>query len=232
MKLGLIHAPAHEAVPTFGDIAPSSAPGVSWGRSIASYGSYMNITQGTCTIASAANAIAQWNIYSGTLFEYMSDGEVMANFAASGGGPDGTTVDKFMSAWATDGFLCGGKTDKILGYADIDPTSQAQLESALALSGCLFASWNLPIIAQQQFVWGEGGTGDDTPGSWGGHEELINKLDAAGVCGPTWGSLKDATWAFWNRYITRCVVVVTKDWALPAEALDDISQRMQRIRGL
>ena len=55
-------------------------------------------------------------------------------------------------------------------------------------------------------------TGDDRPGSWGGHAVDVVRYGAAGLTIVTWGSLKEMTWSFWDRYCDEAYCILSRDF--------------------
>ena len=44
-------------------------------------------------------------------------------------------------------------------------------------------------------------SGDDAPGSWGGHAVDVVGYDDAGLTVVSWGALLRASWDFWDRLL-------------------------------
>ena len=88
------------------------------------------------------------------------------------------------------------------------------VQSAAWIFGGLYIGLQLPLSAQYQETWDWNGslTGDDRPGSWGGHAVDVVRYGAAGLTVVTWGSLKAMTWSFWDRYCDEAYCILSRDF--------------------
>ena len=81
-------------------------------------------------------------------------------------------------------------------------------------TGGLYIGLALPLSAQREQTWDWNGslTGDDRPGSWGGHAVDVVRYSAGSLTAVTWGRLQDLTWPFWDRYVDEAYCILSNDF--------------------
>jgi hypothetical protein len=103
---------------------------------------------------------------------------------------------------------------RIGAFARVSTSDHRLVQAAAWIFGGLYIGLALPLSAQYQETWAWNGslTGDDRPGSWGGHAVDVVRYGADGLTIVTWGSLKAMTWAFWNRYCDEAYCIISTDF--------------------
>ena len=103
---------------------------------------------------------------------------------------------------------------RIGAFARVSTSDHRLVEAAAWIFGGLYIGLALPLSAQDQETWDWNGslTGDDRPGSWGGHAVDVVRYGAAGLTIVTWGALKPMTWSFWDRYCDEAYCILSRDF--------------------
>ena len=76
------------------------------------------------------------------------------------------------------------------------------------------------MTAQTQDTWDWTGslTGPAAPGSWGGHAVDVVGYDDEAMTIVTWGSLKQMTWSFFERYCDEAYSILSADFLAAGKA--------------
>lgn len=184
---------------------------------------YANDAVGDCTAASAAHLIEVWTEY-GKIGALATVDDVLKFYSIGGGYVAGDpTTDTgadmltMLKTWRSVGV--GGH--RIDAFVKLDLGDVAQVKSAINFFGGVYVGANLPLTAQHggEWVGPEGlATGEETPGSWGGHCMSASRYDRRGAWLRTWGRLQFADWAWWRRYVDECYAPLSTDWVHGDEA--------------
>ncbi len=116
-----------------------------------------------------------------------------------------------MNYWRKKGI--GGH--KIRAYATIQYKNHDLVKAAVYLFGGIYVGLNLPNTIKGQEVWElmPGGlTGDNAPGSFGGHAVTVLAYDTKYLTCISWGKKKKISWDFWDAYCDELYAIVTEDF--------------------
>lgn len=208
MPLGKLPARVDPRVPSILKfMAEPVAPvpvSVDWSHGITAWGMLGNDTRGDCTAAATGHFLQAV-----TAADYteavVTDAEVIAFYSATTGynPADPSTDQGGVEADVLQYLLKNGfDGHHIVGYGIVDPKNPLAVKRVVADLGGAYIGVALPISAQTQNVWGEGGQGGDgAAGSWGGHAVAVMGYDATHVSFVSWGNLMKMTWAFWLTYV-------------------------------
>jgi len=176
---------------------------------------YGNDRIGDCTTAAAGHMIEAWTAQArGTAVE-VSERAVLDAFDRVKlvdplTGEEGAVELDVLRDWRTHGV--GGH--RIGAFARVSVHDQGLVRAAAWLFGGLYIGLQLPLSAREQDTWDWRGSlsGPDRPGSWGGHAVDVVRYHDGGVTVVTWGSLKEMTWAFWDRYCDEAYCLLSGDF--------------------
>jgi hypothetical protein len=136
---------------------------------------------------------------------------------------NGCVISDVLAYWHATGI----GEDTIDAFAEIDISDIYNIKRALVLCGPVDIGLSLPIAAQ---AWGTDSwpaitstdvTGDNTPGSWGGHSVALVKYDAEHVWIVTWGKLVAVPWSTLLVYLEEAWAVVDCDALTAANVSPD-----------
>jgi hypothetical protein len=210
---------------------PTAPPVVDWTKAVPQYGMLLNDQLGDCVIAGMMHLAMGWQANAGSPDSIPSDAEVIAAYSAIGGydpnaplNSDGTNPTDngcamldALKYWRTTGIRIAGAPNKILGFAEVNLASPAEVEAALWLFGGLFTGWDMPVSCQGQSIWQvppEGPKGDGAPGGWGGHCAPLAS-EGAGIAAfqaITWGETMPVTGNFRIDYCSEAYAVISSEW--------------------
>lgn len=182
---------------------------------VAEWPMYDNDRIGDCTIAAAGHMIEAWSAAAkGTAVE-IPDAAVLTAFdhvkqVDPVTGEEGAVELDVLKYWRSTGI--GGHA--IGAFARVSQRDVQLARTGAYLFGGLYLGLALPLTAQQQTVWDWTGSlaGPARPGSWGGHAVDVVGYDADALTVVTWGSLKQMTWRFWDRYVDECYCLLSDDF--------------------
>jgi hypothetical protein len=199
------------------DLAPPPAA-VNWTGKVKKWPMYLNDQLGDCAIAGPYHQIECWtaNVHGTPLIaddQYVcNDYAAVSGFNGDPNTDNGCNLIDVQNYWRQTG-LYGG-TDKILGYAAVEPANTVHLKQGVQI----FGSLNTGIVCTDQMmevnsagrVWDIGNSGD--PQNGGGHCVPIVAYDASTITVVTWGGLQKATWAWWQAFGREAYAIIAKDW--------------------
>ncbi|HEX3806929.1 MAG TPA: hypothetical protein VHV52_09145 [Gaiellaceae bacterium] len=182
---------------------------------------YDNDTIGDCTIAAAGHMIEAWTAAAeGTAVE-ITNQQVLTAFdlvkqVDPQTGEAGAVVLDVLNMWRKTGI--GGH--QIGAFARVSLTGEGLVRSGAWLFGGLYLGVQLPVTAQTQETWDWTGSlsGPAAPGSWGGHAVDVVGYDATTLTFVTWGSLKQMTWSFLERYCDEAYCLLSTDFLAGGKA--------------
>jgi hypothetical protein len=176
---------------------------------------YANDRIGDCTTAAAAHMIEAWTAAGRGRAVEISERSVLDAFdhvklVDPATGEEGAIELDVLRYWRARGI--GGH--RIGAYARVSVHNRLLVKTAAWLFGGLYIGVQLPLTAQGQVVWDWTGSlaGPARPGSWGGHAVDVVSYDASGLTVVTWGSLKQVTWSFWDRYCDEAYCILSDDF--------------------
>jgi hypothetical protein len=184
---------------------------VDWEGGITAWGMMGNDNAGDCVFAGGGHEIQVVTDQTGVMAT-PSDSEIIGMYESwAGYVPGDSTTDNgyveadFLDKWLAQGY-CG---QKLLGHVSALPANLDHVKKGIAFFGPAYIGANLPVSAQSQDVWD---VVADDGGVWGGHCMIVPQYDANGVTFITWGSLKRATWAWWNKYVDESHSLLLEAW--------------------
>lgn len=204
-------------------------------------GMMRNDTIGDCGFAGQAHAVQSWSLARGGKMLTIGDDDVVAAYSACTGysandpsTDQGVVLLDALKFWRSTGI--GGH--KINAYVHVDPRNVQHVKIAIELFGGVYCGAQLPLSAEGANGWtGKHGrlTGDDRPGSWGGHCMWAPAYDDVGLTFVTWGYRQKADWQWWLNYADECWAVLATDWvsgAYPAPSGFDVAALSSYLRSL
>jgi hypothetical protein len=176
---------------------------------------YANDRIGDCTTAAAGHMIEAWTAgAAGTAVE-ITEASVLDAFdhvkiTDPATGEEGAVELDVLRFWRKTGI--GGHV--IGAFAGVSLHDERLVRTGAYLFGGLYLGLALPLTAQQQDTWDWTGSlaGPAKPGSWGGHAVDVVGYDDRALTVVTWGSLKQMTWAFWERYVDEAYALISPDF--------------------
>jgi len=223
MKLGKL-APKHNChalhLPMYMASVPPAPMNHDWTPAVTQpWGMMENDQLGDCTCAGMGHAEQLWTANTGSMFT-PSDSAVLKAYEDVGGyvpgnpnTDNGASEFDVLKYWQNTGIA--GK--KILTYADINPMLLDNIKQAVWLFGVGYIGVAMPLTAQNQIggIWdvvGDGATGNNAPGSWGGHCVDIVAYTPDELLCVTWGQLQRMTYKWFTTYCDEFHVPLSSDW--------------------
>jgi hypothetical protein len=195
---------------------------INWDLNVKYWPMYGNADWGDCVFAMIGHAIQVLTANAGTEVR-VSDDDVLKGYSDVTGfnknaGPpgnnptdQGTVIQDALNYWRKTGV--GGH--KILAFAEVDHTSETQMQQAAALFGVVLLGISFPASAGKQF---DAGVPWDVAaydgGIEGGHAILGARYDQAKKqwYWITWGKEQPTTFAFISKYLEEAWVVASQEW--------------------
>jgi hypothetical protein len=176
---------------------------------------YANDRIGDCTIAAAAHMIEAWTAQTRGAAVEVTESAVLTAFdrvkvVDPFTGEEGAVELDVLRDWRAHGV----GHHRIGAYARVSVSDHQLARTAAWLFGGLYIGLALPRSAQWQVTWDWNGSlsGDDKPGSWGGHAVDVVRYGGIGLTVVTWGRLQDMTWSFWDRYVDEAYCILSHDF--------------------
>lgn len=177
----------------------------------------LNDTIGDCTIAAMGHLIMLWTVLSGKLFT-PTNAQIKKAYTAvtkppfnpkTGANDNGAVILDVLN-YARKTGIAGRK---IFAFVSTGTTNLSHIKSAISIFGGIDIGVELPISAQTQAIWGEGGSGGSAePGSWGGHSICCVAYDSKYMHFISWGKEMKMTWAFWKKYVSESYAIISPDF--------------------
>jgi len=176
---------------------------------------YANDRLGDCTTAAAGHMIEAWTAAARGAAVEISEAAVVDAFehvkvVDPASGEEGAVELDVLKYWRATGI---GR-HRIGAFARVPVHDRELVRAAAYLFGGLYLGLALPLTARDQPVWEWTGSlaGPSSPGSWGGHAVDAVGYTADALTIVTWGSLKQMTWSFWERYCDECYCILSADF--------------------
>ena len=180
-----------------------------------------NDLYGDCVPVAELNAIQvrrhnAWDdTWAPTADEALALYSILTGFNPVTGQPDdGTDTAKAMTAWVQQGIpIDSQNTDSVL-WSTIDPANSVEIALAIAHTGPIQVTLNLPVAALDTALWQQapGTTSDWEPGTWGAHRVLVGAFHGnVRVC-RTWGFDVAIHPDFWSRYVISVDAALSREW--------------------
>ena len=183
---------------------------------VPSWPMYLNDSLGDCVCAAAGHMIEQWTAYGATPEVTPEDTQILTAYEQIGGyvpgdpsTDNGCDMLTACNYWRQTG-IAG---HKIAAFISIDPTKLSELRTAIFLFGNVYLGIQLPVSAQGQEKWVvDGTTGNNAPGSWGGHcIPLVGYNPNIFMC-VTWGAELNMATDYPPTYADEAYAILTHDW--------------------
>lgn len=169
---------------------------------------------GDCSSVAIANILLGRSTFAGhtttpTTADILSFYERFGYIPGNAATDQGATLIECLQSWISKGYPVRGTTNKLLGYAAIDPHNHTLMRSAIDIFGDVYIGVTLDEVQQTQTTW------DYVAGSptWGGHCVSLNAFSQDGLYRVT-------SWAEWLP-VTKTFIDQQCDEAYVL--LDDIS---------
>lgn len=178
---------------------------------------------GNCTVVGTMHTSQAWYASRGILKRPTAAAAISGYSKVSGYVPGHQVTDRgayllnVMQYWYRRGFALNDidAVDQIQGYATVRHQDIELVRRAINAFGAVEGGLALPASAEFQEVWDVTDlslAGEAAPGSWGGHAAPLLGCNEIGPKCPTWGGIKQMTWAFWETYADEAYVALSTDW--------------------
>jgi hypothetical protein len=192
---------------------------IDWTGGISSWGMMLNDNLGDCTCAAIGHLIQDWTKNASNTEITVPDSAILTAYEAVGGyvpgnesTDNGANMSDVLNYFKNTGV--GGHFS--LGNATINSQNAQEVAVATWLFGGTYIGIVLPASAQNEVggLWDVGTnlSGNDAPGSWGGHATAGVYADPTTYQLITWGAPQKYTPAFRNAYFDEEYVIITVDW--------------------
>lgn len=205
----------------FAAYAPQNLPAppaaVDYGVLVKSWPMYANDRCGDCTAAAAAHMVQVWSAAVGAPQQPQEPQAIdlycrVSGFDPKTGDNDGGCVElDVLNAWRQDG-LAG---QRITAFVSVGVKNILHVKQALHLFGGLYLGFELPACAEGAEAWQlppGGATGENAPGTYGGHAVNAVAYDDDGITVITWGAPLRASWAFASAYMSEAWAILSPLW--------------------
>ncbi len=198
---------------------PKPKASVDWGKKTQTWPMLLNDSLGDCTCAAALHMEQAWRDNIGGQLS-VTDAEALEAYervcAYNPADPNSDTGGielNVLNAWRNQGI--GGR--KIKAFVEVHQVTNDLVKLAVEWFGGLYIGVALPLAAQNQDVWAVVGrlgglSGENAPGSWGGHAICIVAYDEHSLTCITWGARKKMTWHWFNSYCDESYAIISDDW--------------------
>lgn len=170
-----------------------------------------------CTCAAAGHMIECWSANASTAFEISEEAILNTYITLSKYDPitkkndDGVYMIDALRYWRKNGI----DQHRIRVFATVPQDRREIVKASIYLFGGIYVGLQLPNSIEHQKIWavkpGEL-TGDNEPGSWGGHAVAILAYDEEYLTCITFGGKQKMTWDFWETYNDEAYAIITQDF--------------------
>jgi hypothetical protein len=179
---------------------------------------------GDCAIATIGHLIQLYTSWTKPTPTIISDEGIVTIYSyVSGYQPDNPNTDQgciiadVLHFWANTGININGYLDKIAGYAKlkVDTAHYNELKYAMWWFGGVYIGVNLPKVWQStETTWAMPAdlSGDNAPGTWGGHAIPVVAYDPDGITVVTWGQEVKMDWRAYATYCDEAWAVISPDF--------------------
>lgn len=196
--------------------APVVPPAIDWTVGVSNWGMLGNDRAGDCTAAGSLHQAMATVLQGQHTSITFSDSDALTWYEAiSGYNPRdpstdvGATLQDSLNYWRKTG--AGGH--KILAFAQIDHTDIALVQACIALFGGVYAGFNVPQSAIDQFNAGKTwALPSRTSQIVGGHCVPLLSYGSAGFSAVTWAKVQPMTTGFFKRYFDETWVAFSAEW--------------------
>lgn len=190
---------------------------------VTSIGMMCNDRLGDCTEATSGHAIQACSANNGNQI-IIPDADIIKQYSLdSGYDPKNGTNDNgcydldVIKRLAKDGL----NGHKILAYTTTGTKRLDMIKASIYILGGVRLCALLPISLQNQFIWSDpfsNLSGDNEPGSWGGHSFLGVDFDENYLYVISWGKICKVEWGWWKAYGNEVHPCLLDDWIIGGKA--------------
>jgi hypothetical protein len=164
-----------------------------------------NDSLGDCTIAALAHAATTYHGLIGKQKIMSKPAVVKLYFHLTGGIDSGLNELDVLNYWRQH----SASSDKILGYASIEPKNHVHIKQAIQLFGGAYIGFQVQQNCLEEFdahqPWTPG------PLTQHGHAVFAVAYDSHGVTVLTWGNTQKATWAWWDECVDEAYAILSPE---------------------
>ena len=136
---------------------------------------------------------------------------------ATGVPDDGTDTAQAMAAWCANGVYLDPQTCDVVRWATVDPANLEHVKLAIATTGPIQITLNLPLSAQETPNWALDptpwlGQPDWKPGGWGPHRVGGGKYDGDTLEVLTWGKYVPVHPRWFSAYALGCDATISREF--------------------
>lgn len=186
-----------------------------WYGEIPSWPMMLNDRLGCCTCAAAGHMVEAWTRYGQGREAQVTDQQILTAYEAvsgynpvTGANDNGANELDVLKYWRNRGI----SGHKIRAFMRVDPHNHRQLKQAIALFGGVYAGFNVPQSAEDQFAAGQNWHVVAGSPIIGAHAVPILGYDPANYFAVTWGRLQPLTGHFLDSYFDESYALVTDDF--------------------
>lgn len=218
-KLAAVHDPRVPMLATYRTPAlPSPPSAIDWSKGNTQYGMMLNDKEGDCTCAAIGHAIQTWTINSSGKMLTVPDDMIQTAYSAisgydpkTGSNDNGAVILDVLKYWQAKPI----DSQPLNGFVAVNPGDVNAVKDAIWLFGGIYIGVLLPMSAQTQSIWSQLPgplTGDNEPGSWGGHAIYVVAYDERYLTCITWGVLMKMTWQWFHTYCDEAYALLSTSW--------------------
>lgn len=195
-------------------VPPEPPASVDWYSRVEWWPLYGNDVLGDCTAAMVAHAVQNTSTYGDGATVTVPEEDVVAAYSrVSGyrpGHPEtdrGAVLQDVYADWRRTG-IAGHKA---LAFAEVDPSDQAEVKTAINTFGGVGVGMVVTEVMMTDFNTGRG-WGRTGGRSLGGHAVVAVGYDQDGLDVVTWGQLIRMSWSVWRRTVDEAWIAVVPEW--------------------
>jgi len=226
MRCGAIHRPAPPSVQLLSERVPLDAmqvpPRENWFAAVQADGDALgNLQAGNCVEVNDYRVIQLRRANSGkgvwplTAALPLARYERLTGYDPATGLPDGgTPTDLDLADWCGKGIQVDDQDLDVPHWVKVDPANADHVSLAIALSGPVSVTLNLPLAMQDPATWAKPpGTGAGwVPGSWGEHRVPVGAYDGQVRVCRTWGFDREIHPEIWAAIVLAVDVTLSREW--------------------
>jgi hypothetical protein len=193
-----------------------------------------NDTLPDCTAVAVANGARMFSRCNASTDVAIPDAAIIGFYADCIGQPgasseqlaatNGAIMLDVMERQQANGFAIGGQVPLVADFAAIPPGDRYGLATAIARCGHVQLGVALAIADQTDGTWDTTTSGDQQPGSWGGHALVAYAYEGLGdtdiVWLATWGQWQAATWRWISARLEEAYALAWRQLLGPGMSYD------------
>ena len=169
-----------------------------------------NDLHGDCVIAGRAHQTLRFEDAEQNRVLQITDSDVLKEWHLENGGTEnGLVVLDSLKLWRSKGWIAAKKRYKIKAFAEINHKNHTEVKTTIFMDIGAGFGFSLPDSAVNQFHAGKPWTVTaDSPNPENGHYVFMPGYNATGPVCLTWGSRKQMTWDFLDKYCDEAYAVI------------------------